>query len=336
MASPQRMYLAETLDPVHIGTGEFRLGRVDSTIVREAGTNLPKIPGSSIAGVARAYTAMSVPKAYLRKNGDELESCAGKGGPDGAGHCGKPECPVCTTYGFSKRDYSFQGLAQFGDARILLFPVYSIAGPVWVTCPSSLVDFGCVGDDWLEWNNKLWPSDGSPLVLPLKDQSRAPGRINLGWLYLEKYTGPGEFTSPSEWTWPDGAKQKCLNAILDRIYLVSDSLFSVIVEDQLEVRTSVSISPETGAAESGALFTFEAIPRACFLFFHVTCLDPAFFRVPTRNGPAEVQRNQHAAELNDIRHNVETGLRLIEHLGIGGVNTRGMGRLRVLLDPEAV
>jgi CRISPR-associated protein Cmr4 len=37
-----------TLDPVHIGTGGYRLGRVDNTIVREPGTNLPKIPGTSL------------------------------------------------------------------------------------------------------------------------------------------------------------------------------------------------------------------------------------------------------------------------------------------------
>ena len=47
-----------TLDPVHIGTGGYRLGRVDNTIVREPGTNLPKIPGTSLMGAARSYSAM--------------------------------------------------------------------------------------------------------------------------------------------------------------------------------------------------------------------------------------------------------------------------------------
>ena len=37
-----------TLDPVHIGTGGYRLGRVDLSIVREPGTDLPKIPGTSL------------------------------------------------------------------------------------------------------------------------------------------------------------------------------------------------------------------------------------------------------------------------------------------------
>ena len=54
-----------------------------------------------------------------------------------------------------------------------------------------------------------------------------------------------------------------------RIVLVSDKFFSQIVNSNLEVRTSVSINPETGAAEDGALFTYEAIPRATFLWFDV-------------------------------------------------------------------
>jgi len=44
------------LDPIHIGTGGYHIGRVDNVIAREPATNLPKIPGSSIAGTARTYT----------------------------------------------------------------------------------------------------------------------------------------------------------------------------------------------------------------------------------------------------------------------------------------
>ena len=50
-------YLLMTVDPVHIGTGGTRLGRVDLSIVREPGTNLPKIPGTSFSGAIRAYAA---------------------------------------------------------------------------------------------------------------------------------------------------------------------------------------------------------------------------------------------------------------------------------------
>ena len=61
------------LDPIHVGTGGSRLGRVDNTIVRDPVTRIPKIPGSSLAGVMRAYTAMAEGK---------YPNCAGLGQPE--------------------------------------------------------------------------------------------------------------------------------------------------------------------------------------------------------------------------------------------------------------
>lgn len=43
----QQRYFFVALDPIHIGAGGYRLGRVDMTIVREPGTQLPKIPGTN-------------------------------------------------------------------------------------------------------------------------------------------------------------------------------------------------------------------------------------------------------------------------------------------------
>jgi CRISPR-associated protein Cmr4 len=347
-----RTYIAECLDPVHIGTGEFRLGRVDNTIVREPGTNLPKIPGSSLAGVARAYTAMKFDK-YRREKETRIVSCAGKGGGNGDDHCGEPNCQVCTAFGFSKDGLSFQGLAQFSDARLLFFPVASLAGPVWITCPSSLEAVGCVAKaagsganvDWLKWNDRL---DNARGAMALDCGSGLPDRINLGWLYLALYKAPqGEPEdrpqAPAGWTirygdGPDVAKAvgelSAFGPVLKRLVLVSDRVFSVIVEDQLEVRTSVSISPQTGAAESGALFTYEALPRATFLFFQITCLDPTLFQVPVRgsNGKAGLKPVGFATAA-EIAGHVASGLSLIQFLGVGGSNTRGLGRLKVF--PEA-
>jgi CRISPR-associated protein Cmr4 len=331
----QRHYLAECLDPVHIGTGEFQLGRVDNTIVREPGTNLPKIPGSSIGGVTRAYSAMVYDK-YSWQRGDKHFSCAGKGGVGGIKHCGESTCQICTAFGFSIGTQSFQGLAQIGDARILFFPVYSCAGPVWITSPSALAGAGCVVDsdansgtatDWHHIFNSV-----SDRFVPLTGpgESKFKGPLNLGWVYLDKSDFPPTVVGPSAWRIPATAKSlgalPFLAPVLRSLVLVDDRLFSAIVNDQLEVRTSVSISPETGAAEDGALFTAEAIPRACFLTFPITFWKPSNFRVPTGNGPgAEI-----AFTVSDIGKHVRAGLDLIEFLGIGGSNTRGMGRLRVM------
>ena len=51
------------LDPTHIGAGGYRMGRVDLTILRDAGTQLPKVPGSSINGATRSAAIYSLPEA---------------------------------------------------------------------------------------------------------------------------------------------------------------------------------------------------------------------------------------------------------------------------------
>ena len=97
------------LDPIHVGAGGTRLGRVDNTIVRDPVTRLPKIPGSSLAGVARAYAAMAL---------DKYDTCAGQGiSSSGSGHCGKPDCRICTVFGFAKGQEAggLAGLAAFSD-----------------------------------------------------------------------------------------------------------------------------------------------------------------------------------------------------------------------------
>lgn len=308
-------YFALALDPVHVGTGDMRLGRVDMSIVREPGTNLPKIPGTSIAGACRTYAAM-------QKEG-KFPHCAGQGQAKGnyQGHCGKSNCPICVTFGFSKGEGgSFQGLAQFTDARLVFFPVHSLAGPVWVTCPSVLRDLKV---------NENEPADGKVRVASGVKQS---ARLNLGWMMLDVV---GNAISLNTDKFPGVPTE-----ILNRAVLVSDKMFSHIVNDNLEVRTSVSIDPQTGAAADGALFTYEALPRGSVLVFEVVISDPKFYciagKVPLSDKNRMQSSNQSIEEQGQsngrkqVRETVESGLRLFETLGIGGMNTRGMGRLDIL------
>ena len=62
------LHVCVTLDPVHVGTGGTRIGRVDLTIVRDPVTQVPKIPGSSLAGVYRAYVAMQYEQERQRQS----------------------------------------------------------------------------------------------------------------------------------------------------------------------------------------------------------------------------------------------------------------------------
>ncbi|NMC09667.1 MAG: type III-B CRISPR module RAMP protein Cmr4 [Methanothrix sp.] len=306
-------YFALALDPIHVGTGDMHLGRVDMSIVREPGTNLPKIPGTSLAGACRTYAAMQEEGKFPR--------CAGQGQAKGnyEGHCGNYNCPICVTFGFSKGEGgSFQGLAQFSDARLVFFPVHSLAGPVWVTCPSVLRDLKVDENE---------PADGQVRVASGVKQS---GRLNLGWLML----GLGNALSLDNDKFPGVPPE-----ILNRAVLVSDKMFSHIVNDNLEVRTSVSIDPQTGAAADGALFTYEALPRGSVLVFEVVISDPKFYcisgKVPLSDKNCTQSSNQSIEERGpsngkkQVKETVESGLRLFKTLGIGGMNTRGMGRLCV-------
>ncbi len=292
----QETYFAMALDPIHIGTGGYRLGRVDNTIVREPGTNIPKIPGTTIEGCARTYSY------YKEKENDTNinKACAVGKKIKGNGQepCGK--CDVCVTYGYTTDENSLHGMAQFSDARILFFPVHSMIGPVWITCPSILV----------ESDIPETLSDENKIKTYMVDKNK---NLNLGWLYLENE----EKICPV----PNDKLDKIPKEVKERLVLVSDKLFSQIVNSNLEVRTSVAINPTTGAAEEGALYTYEAIPRATILWFNVIANNPQNFGVPDSwklKGP------------DDVINTVETGLKLFEFLGVGGMGTRGFGRLKIL------
>jgi len=292
-------YFALALDPIHVGTGGMRLGRVDMSIVREPGTNLPKIPGTSLSGAARTYAAM--------QEEGKFPQCAGQGQPQGnyKGHCGQPDCPICVTFGFAvTQNGSFQGLAQFSDARLLFFPVHSLAGPVWVTCADALGSAGIKDPPKIDNDDKVRVAGGV----------QQSGKLNLGWLMLE--VAKDAFSLDNQLSAiPDDIKKHAV--------LVSNKMFSHIVNDNLEVRTSVSIDPQTGAAAEGALFTYEALPRASVLYFDVVISDPKFYQI---NGQQPLSSNGGKGK---VTQTIQKGLALFASLGIGGMNTRGMGRLRV-------
>ena len=301
MNNGKETYFGITVDPLHIGSGGYRLGRVDNTIVRDPGTDIPKVPGSSISGVCRNYAI------YGLKDDDERKAakdCAKEKDTKRKNNCGS--CAICKTFGFASGSDSRNqiGKVKFFDAGIVAFPVATMAGPVWVTTASILKAAGAdvsgqePGEEDLVVNFDL-PGQGEG-----KTQ-----RLNLGWLFLP-------CAKDDKWRLPDGVDaDPAVTEISRRLVLAPDWLFSEIVNSNLEVRTSVSIDFETGAAESGKLFTYEAIPRATLLAFDV---------VIDENRCTKEWRAEKVKEM------VKSGMGLFEHLGIGGMNTRGFGRLKIV------
>ncbi len=318
-----------TLDPVHIGTGGYRLGRVDNSIAREPGTKLPKIPGTSLNGAIRTYAA------YVY----EKPECAGQ-----SGHCGQSTCPICYTFGSVSGNGANQraraGTINIFDAQILFFPVWSMMGPIWITTKNIL--------DRYEWVNKNIPSLNDDQFVSTFKRDVA---LNFGWLMLEPLKENSQVTIPPK----NGSTYPEFNIIKEKIAIVSDHIFSRIVNDNLEVRTSVSINPETGAAESGALFTYEAIPRSTFLILETVVddfgqsfpsLDFLNKKITELKSKSELEEQDEKKltemeeakkklesssvkeEWTDVKKVFETGLSNIEMLGVGGMGTRGFGRVR--------
>ncbi len=233
---------------------------------------------------------------------------------DGAGqsgHCGQPNCPICTVFGFAKgAGGGFAGLAAFSDAQVLLFPVATRKGPLWVTSPSALRLIEGEINDSLE-SALYQEQNGDPL--------------NLGWLLLE-------VKQYNDW---QGTVSKHLGNknlpqyVVQNLGVIRDDLLTHVVNSNLEVRTSVSINPETGAAEEGALFSYEALPRATVLLWEVVCKNPRHFKIGGQAVSAQVNSKQMSAPA-EVFEVVKKSHDYLEHLGIGGMGTRGMGRLRVI------
>lgn len=247
-------YFLVALDPLHVGTGGYRLGRVDLSIMREPGTRLPKIPGTSLHGALRHYAAYRYGK----------RKCA-----DQKGQCARPTCPVCYTFGHASGDSGgYAGVVSIGDARIFLFPVYSRKGPLWVTTRKILAEAGFKVNECA--------TEEACTTLPSEQAKGKKVFLNLGWLALEATAGAAIVSK-------DGS-QVPFTEIKDRVVIVNDKLFSQVVNSNLEVRTSVSIDPATGAAADKALFTYEAIPRSTYLWLEAIFDDyrgafPAYSRL---------------------------------------------------------
>lgn len=319
-----RTYYGFALDPIHIGTGGYRLGQVDLTIIREPGTDIPKIPGSSLEGTSRAYTAIATGKYRVQRGQDAqgkpiFVSCAGKGGSDGSEHCGKIECPVCVSYGFSigSENRSFHGLAQFYDAQILFFPVNSMVGPVWVTWPDALAQTG------FTIPSQNLPVDDKVMISSSFAPQLNNTRINLGWINLE--VSENTFPVAVINNFPESKKM-----ILNRMVCIPNRLATIVINSNLETRTSVSIDPATGAAKDKALYTYEAIPRGTVFELPITYLNPQHFMFPSfENGNIKSVEFDENKTCEWVEEQVLKGLNMMRFIGVGGMNTRGFGRLEV-------
>ncbi len=293
----QHLYLY-ALDPTHIGSGGYRLGRVDNTILRDAGTQLPKIPGSSINGTTRSAAiyalenesdrkmAISYARATLGKEGCKRE------------HSGKDD-PVAKIFGFAEGDdkgTSQIGAVSFRDAEILAFPVPTMLGAKWITTAYLLQSAGI--------DKPPRPQNEEEVFI--QENSSSPKRLNLGWLLLN--------TTAKKIPFIENINGLPIEHIKDNLVVVHENIFPALVNANLETRTSVSIDFETGASCDGALFTYEATPRG------------TLFR-----GQVDFDDGRYPDLKDFCLDLIKKALKLSCNLGLGAMTTRGFGRMQPAL-----
>jgi CRISPR-associated protein Cmr4 len=306
-----KKFTAVALDPVHIGTGGERLGRVDLSVVREPVTNVPKIPGTTLSGAMKFFLDLS-----LRDKQIKTDICASTKGSSLQHTWAR--CPVCLAFGYtpqrdkngtSTHSRSAQGVLQFTDATLLAYPVPTITGPVWISTKPRLKDILGIGDG-LDDPDECWLMPEGSEVNPL-----TADRLNFGWTLLDK--GSSDCPSVSAMT-ESGIDEKYGK----KIVVVAEWIFAYLVNNNMEIRTSVVIDPTTGAATSQGLFTYEAVARGAF--FGIEIIENDFMQ-----GWQKVGWNDSAAPkpANTLDMIVEYALDGIKSVGLGGMTTRGFGRL---------
>jgi CRISPR-associated protein Cmr4 len=276
---------------------------VDLPIMRERITGFPVIPSTSLKGVllqrgrevwpstwTQPDKPNEKPKEILHQNNrllfgttEELELDASRQALKDAD--GKP------------KKFSYAGCVQIMEAKILAFPVRSLAGCfAWLTCPAVLERFQ--RDTGRKFDFPRPPKDhatvtgDSTVLVPGQNQT-----------VLEEYalaTQPAE--SAKAKAVADALMRACADplwseSLFKRLAIVHDENFQHFVTTCTEVVARIAINPETRTVKGseggggGALFNQENIPCET-VFYTVLNVMP-----PRRKGETAFDANAKLADL---------------------------------------
>jgi CRISPR-associated protein Cmr4 len=247
MSKSMLFLYAET--PLHAGSGRA-LGTVDLPIQRERTTGYPMIQAGGVKGRLRAEM-----KTEKKLSADELWALFG------------PETDNASEHA---------GALSFGDARLLLFPVRSLAGVfAWTTSVDALARLYrelallAATPDWVPpqsepgeaevWVNGQALLAGGKVVLEefsfTPVQNEAVQKIGK-WL--------------AENALPQGAEYAYWrNALSDHLCILPRDAFRDFVLYATEVQTHIKLDPDKKTVESGALWTAESLPVDSLLYVPV-------------------------------------------------------------------
>jgi CRISPR-associated protein Cmr4 len=284
-----------TRTPLHVGSGTS-VDVVDLPIMRERITGFPVIPASSLKGVILQHA---------RETFDGGKHARSKEIPDDA------KLLFGAIEGEGEDQKSNAGCVQIMEAKILAFPVRSLAGCfAWLTCPAALER--CQRDT----NRKF--------TIPSVDKERVVAGAELivnNQVVLEEYALDLQANSNGQAALLAGeltglcADPLWTSKLAPRLAIVHDENFQHFVMTCTEVVARIVIDPKTRTNEN--LWNQENVPCEA-LFYSVLTVLP-----PRRNGlPESFNPNEKLGELLPDGKDPEKQPPILQ---IGGDETTGHG-----------
>lgn len=264
----RRILYLFTRTPLHVGAGAS-VGAIDQPIQRERHTGFPIIPGSTLKGVFADERTEIYDEPLKDEKGQSKKDAAGnrlterrsRRKPDGLWLFGKE----------SNADFA-AGAIQFGEARLLAFPIRSAKGSfAWVTCP--LILKRAARDGIIDRSlipQFPTPASGQPDNSDEVAFFAANGPLALGdKIVLEEYT----FTRTGSHEAADlGAEMEKLLAdpvwqeVIDHLVILSNGMMTFFATTACEVTQHVRIEDVTGTADGGGLFNQENVPSETLFY----------------------------------------------------------------------
>jgi len=294
---------AET--PLHAGTGRS-LGTVDLPIQRERTTGYPMVQASSVKGRLRAEAKglLNDESAWLTIFGPEQD--------------GKDE---------GKRSSDFGGALSTGDARVLLFPVRSLAGVfAWVTSVDVLARFQreaiALGLKLDAGVNGKFSIPGAPTANQAIIGHTSDLKADNANVVLEEFSFAAQVQSLDDlvkWLANYALPQTPEYAywcgqLGKKLCILPENAFRDFVLYGTEVQTHIALDQNTKTVKDGALWTSESLPVDTVLYAPVQS-------TPPRN-PKKPESLDEAAKILKAVTDLETRM---PRMHLGGDETTGQG-----------
>jgi CRISPR-associated protein Cmr4 len=272
----QMMYFyVET--PLHAGTGRA-LGAVDLPIQRERVSELPMVQSNGIKGKLRAMAESKNGQGHLRMTADDVKLVFGPDTANASEHAG--------------------ALAPT-DARLLLFPVRSLAGVfAWTTSQQVLQRFA--RDLVITGGQPTWVSAvddiakaATPGCCAVSDKALMIGNQVVLEEYTFKATESASLKTIGQWladtALPATAEYAYWRGQLpNQLVLLPDDAFRDFTQFATEIQTHIKIDQQKKTVQEGALWVEEYLPTDTLLY-SMLCATPA--RNGTLvNGPDVLQK----------------------------------------------